>query len=121
MNVRNKKFIGVIQKANTEKLLIGYKGISTVFQVTSKYGATKSLTTAERDMIENSRLDDRYYHAYLRGYPMSFMTQAGVISTQVRMRDTIPVFMIDNLVRLKFNDEKVAPNKCVHYHVQCKD
>ncbi|CAG2244898.1 unnamed protein product [Mytilus edulis] len=85
---------------NTEELIVNYHSISTVFDVTTQSGITKSLKSATRWLQARSDLDKRYYDAYLKQYPLEHKDPQGEVSKmEVCMRDCYNIVYLDNLVR----------------------
>ncbi|CAG2249138.1 unnamed protein product [Mytilus edulis] len=85
---------------NTEELIVNYHSISTVFDVTTQSGITKSLKSATRWLQARSDLDKRYYDAYLKHYPLEHKDPQGEVSKmEVCMRDCYNIVYLDNLVR----------------------
>ena len=105
LNVTNKKYCGIFQQANTEELILGHRCVGTVFKITSQSGASSSLKSAERQLTQKCLPDDRYYETFLKGYRMEYATKEGTSSALVRLRDCYNILLIDNLVRLKFNED----------------
>jgi hypothetical protein len=105
LHVYNKNYFGVFQMANADELIMGYKSVQTVFEVSSNAGASTSFSFAERRLKSRAVKDDLYYSAYLKPYLMTYQTDAGMVTKEVRMRDCFIILMIDNLVRLRFNDD----------------
>ena len=111
LKLSNKNFIGLLQQHNTQKLIMGYKSVSTVFDVTSKSGVSLSLTAAEKQLKEQAHENDSYFNCYLKEYDLEYETKEGNITKPVRMRDCHVILMMDNLVRLKFTDDP-KPGEC---------
>ena len=65
LNLHNKKFTGLFQKSNSSKLLIEYKSVGSVFDITSAAGTTSSLSRAETQVKSNTCKDLCYYNTYL--------------------------------------------------------
>ncbi|CAC5362525.1 unnamed protein product [Mytilus coruscus] len=85
---------------NTEELIVNYHSISTVFDVTTQSGITKSLKSATRWLQARSDLDKRYYDAYLKHYSLEHQDPQGEVSKmEVCMRDCYNIVYLDNLVR----------------------
>jgi hypothetical protein len=101
LNVANKNYCGIIQDLNTQELSMNYQSISTVFHLTSSGGLTQSLPTAENKLKKNAVSEKTYFCTYLRKYPMTYHSLAGIKSVQVSLRDCVLVLMMDNLVRIK--------------------
>lgn len=57
LNVFNKNHIGVLQRRNTDELVMNYSSVQTVFSVTSSVGATLSLKEADKSLKERSMSD----------------------------------------------------------------
>ncbi|CAG2244894.1 unnamed protein product [Mytilus edulis] len=99
-NISNRKYHGILQQMNTEELIVNYHSISTVFDVTTQSGITKSLKSATRWLQARSDLDKRYYDAYLKQYPLEHKDPQGEVSKmEVCMRDCYNIVYLDNLVR----------------------
>ena len=105
LKLKNKKFCGLMQQQNTKKLIMGFKSVSTVFDVTSKQGITLSLKGAEKQLIDQSQENKSYYNTYLKEYDMTYETNGGLVTKPVRLRDCFIILMMDNLVRLKYSDD----------------
>ena len=108
LHTMNKLYCGLLQKANTQELIMGNKSVETVFSITSGSGASTSLNVAERQLKEKVLADNLYYEAYLKPYSLTYETDAGMVTKEVRMKDCYLILMLDNLVRLKHNDD---PNR----------
>ena len=105
LHVLNKKYLGLMQEANTDELMMGFKSLETVFDVTSGAGATASHSVGEIRLKVRAFPDDLYYAAFLKPYRMTYETDAGLVVHNIRMRDCHVIFMMDNLVRLKYNND----------------
>jgi hypothetical protein len=90
--------MGILQEANTDELIVGYRSVDTVFQVTFSLGASQSLSRAEKSLKERNITDDLYYDAYLKPYSTTYTTTAGQVTKDVRMRDCHVILMVNNLV-----------------------
>ncbi len=104
LNIPAFKHTDILQMSNTDELIMGVRSAETVFQITSGSGASQCLFRAEQNLKERAIADDLYYDCYLREYPITYETAAGLVTNNVRMRDCYVIFMIDNLVRLRFTD-----------------
>ena len=109
LNVYNKKFIGVLQQANTQELLTEYKSISSVFDVTSSAGATTSLVAAEKKLKMRSDQDLCYFNTYLKRHKLIYDTVMGDCEKEVSLRECHLVLLLDNLV--KWTNKKVTTAK----------
>ena len=105
LNTMNQKHIGILQQANTNELLMHYNSVVNLFAVTSKAGVTTSFKTAENQLKARAMDDVRYYETYLQPQPINYDTMAGSISGSVNMRQCHVIFMLDNLVRLKTQED----------------
>ena len=105
LNVLNKQYHGIQQEATTAQLTLNYRSVSSLFQLTSAAGASQSWSKAERSLQERSTKSNMYFQGFLKPYTLTYDTDAGTVTQQVRMRDTYCVIRIDNLVRLKFNND----------------
>ena len=103
----NKHYGGVIQEANSDELILGYRSVETVFDVTSNVGATMSLKIAENRLRKRATKEDLYYSTYLKKYPLLYhaIGEVDEKTHYVRLRDCYIIFMVDNLVRLRFNHD----------------
>ena len=101
----NKMYFGILQQANSEELMLGYKSLQTVFEITSGSGCSTSLPVAERRLVLKANPEDMYFATYLKPYSLTYDTAAGIVTSEVRLRDCYTIFMMDNLVRLKINDD----------------
>ena len=111
LKISNKKFTGLAQQVNTKKLIMGYKSVSTVFDVTSKQGVTLSLPAAERQLKKQAQANESYCNTYLKQHDMTYTTDAGLVTKPVRLRDCYNILLMDNLVRLKYTDDP-KPGEC---------
>ncbi|MEW8487860.1 MAG: hypothetical protein AB2705_21995, partial [Candidatus Thiodiazotropha sp.] len=102
LNLHNKKFTGVFQKSNSSKLLIEYKSVGFVFDITSAVGATSSLSQAENQVKSGTCKDLCYYNTYLKDNSLSYQTFNGEIKSFVNLRSCHLILMLDNLVRLQY-------------------
>lgn len=105
LNTYNKNFIGVLQQATTDELLMNYHSISNVFSITSASGITTSLSLAERNLTSKSIDDTLYFATYIKEHPLTYNTLAGEVKGMVSMRGCHIVLMLDNLVRLKYHSD----------------
>ena len=105
LHTYNKTHFGILQEANTDELMIGYKCINTLFDVTSASGATMSLDKAEQRLKAKADKDLLYFMAYLKEYLLKYYTDAGLEKVWIRLRDCHLNLMLDNLVRQKINDD----------------
>ena len=99
LNLKNKHFVGIFQKAKSKELLIGYKSVKSVFDVISSTGATTALSTAEGKLKDEATDDLLYYNTYLKHHQLKYNTVAGGTSASVNMRQCHLILMLDNLVR----------------------
>ena len=104
LNIYNRNYIGIFQQANANELLIEYKSVNSVFDVTSSAGATTSLTYAESNLKKHANEDLCYYKTYLQQHNLQYDSMTGQRET-VCLRECHPILMLDNLVRLKNADE----------------
>lgn len=102
LNILNKNLIGIHQQANTEELLIEYKNVSSVFDVTSSIGATASLRHADSQLKHKSTEELCYYNTYIKQHPFQFVTTTGSHSETISLRQCHVILMLDNLVRLTY-------------------
>lgn len=109
LNVYNKHFIGVLQQANTQELLIEYKNINTVFDVTSSAGATTSLNVAERKLKKRSDQDFCYFNTYLKQHKLSYDIITGEKEKEISLRECHLILLLDNLVKCTY--KKTATTK----------
>lgn len=102
LNTFNRNFIGVHQQAYTDELLIEYKSVSSVFNVTSAAGATRSLTGAETNIKKKANTELCYYNTYLKRHDLIYTDCFGEKKINCSLRDCHVILMLDNLVRLKY-------------------
>jgi hypothetical protein len=102
LNIYNKNFAGILQSTNTNELLIEYKSIKTVFDVTSAAGATTSLKKAEIQLKKDANDDLCYYNTFLKAHNLCYEAIGGEQKTVVSLRECHAILMLDNLVRLKY-------------------
>ena len=100
LNTLNKNHEGVLQTANTDELLMHHKSVTTVFAITGAAGITKCLRQAEKLLLPFATDDFMYYNTFIKGTPLTYETDAGVISKSVSLQNTENVIIIDNLHRL---------------------
>ena len=102
LNVYNKNYIGIQQRANTNELLVEYKSVSSVFDITSASGASCSLRQAESNAKKLADEDMCYYNTYLKEYKLQYDSVNGPCKESVSLRDCHCILMLDNLVRFSF-------------------
>ena len=100
LNCSNKCYTGVLQVANTDELLMHYKNVSTVFDVTSNAGLTKSLKHAERQLRSCTMDDYQYWENFIKGTYLHYNTSSGIVSAAVPLQGNPSFILIDNLVTL---------------------
>ena len=66
LNVYNRNYIGIQQKANTNELLVEYKSVSSVFDITSASGTSCSLRQAEANVKKLADEDVLLQHIFER-------------------------------------------------------
>ena len=101
LNVFNRNYIGIHQQANSKELLIEYKSVSSVFDVTSSVGATTSLNAAETNLKKKSNEELCYFNTYLKQHKLRYISLSGQIREEVSLRQCHLILMFDNLVRIK--------------------
>ena len=84
---------------------MNYHSVNKVFSITASTGTTLSLNAAERNLKTKSSSDKCYYNTYLRKYELEYDSQGGTKQGFVSLRDCFLVFMMDNLVRLKYHSD----------------
>lgn len=99
LNVYNRNFTGIFTQANTSELLIDYKAIKSVFDVTSSSGVTTSLSAAESKLKTKANDDVLYFNTYLKQHPLHYKTIANGSGTKINIRQCHVILMLDNLVR----------------------
>ena len=100
LNTFNKKYIGVLQQANTDELAMHYRSIDTVFSITSSTGVSSSLMHAERKIKERTANYLCYYNTYIKLYPLKYETAQGFVDKKLNLQECHIILMMDNLVRL---------------------
>ncbi len=100
LNILNKNFIGILQTATTDELIMNYKSVNTVFDITNSAGITLSLSTAERLIHSNALDDQQYFETFLKTSLMQYQTDVGFHVKPVNLRMCKATILIDNLVRL---------------------
>ena len=105
LNISNRHYSGLFQQANTDELLMHFKSVNSVFAVTSSSGATRSLTTAERSLKTRAVDDTCYFQTYLKEHTLNYKRDNSSVGTSVNLRNCHIVFMLDNLVCLKFGND----------------
>ena len=63
LNCLNQRYLGILQSATSDELLMNYKTVGTVFDITCNAGISSSLKTAESLLKQNAD-DDRQYFKY---------------------------------------------------------
>ena len=63
-------------------------------------GITRSFKKAERILGSQTVDDFVYYNTFIKGTPLTYTTEAGLVTKPVKLRDCEIVIMIDNLHRL---------------------
>ena len=106
LNIYNKNYLGVSQKANTNELLVEYKSINSVFDITSAAGTTSSLSHAEERIRKMADDDMCYFNTYLKEHPLAYQALNGIEKTTVSLRACHCILMFDNLVRWTFKRNK---------------
>ena len=99
LNIYNRNYIGISQKANTNELLVEYKSINSVFDITSAAGTTSSLTHAEQSIKQMADEDMCYFNTYLKEHPLTYQAFNGAEKSAVSLRGCHCILMFDNLVR----------------------
>ena len=105
LNTYDGKHHGIIQKLFTDELIMNFHNIGAVFYLTSKAGITMNHKGAELKVQDRAENDMRYYETYLKHYPLTYQTIAGMITNHVNMHQCHPILMLDNLVRLKTKED----------------
>lgn len=101
LNLFNKNFIGIFQQANTNELLIDYKAIRSVFDITSSSGTTTSLSTGETKLKQRANDDLCYFNTYIKAHELLYKTVTHDTRKNVSLRQCHLILMLDNLVRLR--------------------
>ena len=102
LSVYNNNFYGVIQKLNTEELMVNYHSVSTVFNITSQSRITRGQTFANEWLQRRADEDLVYFETFLKKYPLVYKSTDDQETTKmVSMRDCLAVLYLDNLVRLR--------------------
>ena len=102
LNVFNRNYIGIQQQANTNELLVEYKSVSSVFDITSASGTSCSLRQATANVKKLADEDICYYNTFLKDYPLHYESLTGPMTKSVSLRDCHCILMLDNLVRFSF-------------------
>ena len=105
LNVKNKHFVGIFQRNKSKELLIGYKSVKSVFNITSSAGATTSLSTAEDKLKDEATDDLLYYNTFLKHHELVYNTVADGTKTSTNLRQCHLILMLDNLVRWHHADD----------------
>ena len=100
LNLNNKNFLGIFQKKSSNELLIDYKSVSAVFNITSGFGSIAALSTAEKKQKKSTDSDTCYYNTFLKRHKMPYLTVQSEIQNTVNLRNCHVILMLDNLVRL---------------------
>ncbi|KAH3695687.1 hypothetical protein DPMN_083145 [Dreissena polymorpha] len=83
-------------------MLVDYKSISSVFDITSAFGTTTSLKTAENQLKKNASLNFCYYNTYLKQHELQYSAIGGDVKRPVNLRQCHLILMLDNLVRQRY-------------------
>ena len=100
LNLLNRGYSGIQQDLNTQELAMHSHDISTVFSVTTQFGASSSLSTSERRLKQEASPDLLCFNTYFKRYPLQYANETGSATRNVSIQECIPVFFMDNLVRL---------------------
>ena len=111
LNIFNRNYIGIYQQANSKELLVEYKSVSSVFDVTSSVGATTSLTAAETNLRKKSNDELCYFNTYLKQHKLKYTSFSGQTYEEVSLRQCHLILMFDNLVRLKTTRDHARDDK----------
>ena len=111
LNIFNRNYIGIYQQANSKELLVEYKSVSSVFDVTSSVGATTSLTAAETNLRKKSNDELCYFNTYLKQHKLKYTSFSGQTNEEVSLRQCHLILMFDNLVRLKTTRDHAGDDK----------
>ena len=104
LNIFNRNFIGIFQEANTNEMLVEYRSVKSVFDITASTGTTTSLKYADKALKKKADTDLCYYQTYLKEHPLTYKTHAGQRKDAVSLRDCHIILMMDNLVRFNSTD-----------------
>ena len=98
LNTINRNYSRFIQDMNSDELAINHNSLTTVFSLSSNFGASLSHRTAERRLVEQADPDLCYYNTYIKKYPMIYMTSLSRTDTKqmVSMRDCHIILFLDN-------------------------
>ena len=111
LNIFNRNYIGIYQQANSKELLIEYKSVSSVFDVTSSVGATTSLNAAETNLRKKSNEELCYFNTYLKQHRLRYTNFSGEACEEVCLRQCHLILMFDNLVRIKSSRDHARDEK----------
>ena len=118
LNTYNRNHMGILQIANTDELMMHHKSVTTVFDITGSAGVTRSFKHAERLLYPDAVEDYVYYNTFIRGTPVTYQTDAGLVTKAVKLKDSEIVIIIDNLHRLLSRSDP-QPGLCNLYHNIC--
>lgn len=102
LNTFNKNFSGIYHTANTEELLIEYKSVQSVFDVTFSSGITSSLRYAENNLKKKASDEICYYNTFLKQHKLEYTNISGQVCPSTSLRQCHVILMLDNLVRLRY-------------------
>ena len=105
LNTFNSYHHGLMQKVITDNLIMNFHSISSLLELTNKAGLTTCYKTAETTVQTRAQENTRNYETFLKTYPLTYQTIAGIITNHVNLRQCHPVLMLDNLVRLKTKED----------------
>ena len=100
LNIFNRNYIGIYQQANSKELLVEYKIVSSVFDVTSSVGAT-SLNAEKANLRKKSNDELCYSNTYLKQHKLKYTSFSGQTNEEVSLRQCHLILMFNNLARIK--------------------
>ena len=114
VSVHSNKYSGILEDLNTKELAKKCHSITLLFTIARKTGATQSLHTAETPLKQEADSDLCYFNTYLRKYSMKYISVAGKICQEIRVRDCQIIIGLDNLVRLIFHPDPMPGQSRSH-------
>ena len=114
VSVHSSEYSGIFQDLNTKELAKKCHSITLLVTTASKTGATQSLHTAETPLKLEADSDLCYINTYMRKYSMKYISVAGVICHEIRMRDCHLIIGQDNFVMLIFHPDAMPGQSRSH-------
>ena len=102
LNIHCRKYSSILKSLMTDELAFSYHNASTVFGITSEGGLAYGLRQSENMLKKQNDSDVLYYQNFLKEHEITYTTNAGPVTKNMRFSDCHLIFFLDNLVRLTF-------------------